>query len=214
MVAGWRYDAADFTIENGVLSFKESPDYETPMGGGAEGTSNTYTVMVKATDETMNVGMETVMVKVTNVDEDGTVTLSARRPQTDTAFTTEVTDLDGAVSDEKWQWAKASSKSGSYSDIDLATSKVYMPKDADAGSYLRAKVTYEDPEGAGKSAMMMSEFPSQRITGSNNAPEFADDQDPVMTGNSPTPSGRWRRTPRPAGPSAPRCRRRTRTATP
>ena len=28
--------------------------------------------------------------------------------------------------------------------------------------------------------MMVSEFPSQRITGGNNAPEFDDDQDPVM----------------------------------
>ena len=176
-------DAADFMIENGVLSFKESPDYEKPMGGTADPNSNTYTVMVKATDETRNVGMKTVMVEVTNEDEAGTVTLSARRPQTDIPFTATITDPDGMVSDDKWQWAKAGSKNGTYRDIDRATSNTYTPKDADSGSWLRATVTYEDAEGEGKSAMMKSEFPSQRITGSNNAPEFDADQDPVLTGD-------------------------------
>ena len=172
-------DADDFMIENGVLSFKESPDFETAMGGSA-GTSNTYVVIVKATDETRNEGMETVMVKVTNVDEAGKVALSALRPQSDTAFTAMISDPDGNVADEKWQWAKASSRNGSYRNIATATSETYEPTDADSGSYLRATVTYEDAEGEGKSAMMKSDFPSQRIRGSNNAPEFADDQDPTM----------------------------------
>ena len=82
------------------------------------------------------------------------------------------------MSDTKWQWAKAGSKNGTYRDIDDATSEMYTPKDADSGSYLRATVTYEDGEGEGKSAMMVSEFQSQRITGGNDAPEFDDVQDP------------------------------------
>ena len=169
-------DAGNFTIENGVLRFKASPDFEKLDA------NNVYEVTVQATDETMKVGTYDVTVQVTNVNEDGTVTLSARRPQTDVAFTARVTDLDGDVSDEKWQWAKASSKNGSYRDIATATSPNYAPKDADAGSYLRATVTYEDPEGEGKLAMMKSEFPSQRITGDNKAPEFAADQDLVKPG--------------------------------
>ena len=161
------------------MSFKKSPDYEKPMGGGTTDTlTNTYEVMVKATDETRRVASKTVMVKVTNVDEAGTVTLSARRPQTDAEFTAKIDDPDGAVSDAKWQWAKASSKNGTYRDIDKATSEMYTPKDDDSGSYLRATVTYEDAEGEGKSAMMVSEFQSQRITGGNDAPEFDDVQDP------------------------------------
>ena len=134
--------------------------------------------MVQATDETRRVASETVTVNVTNVDEAGTVTLSARRPQTDTDFTAMMDDPDDTVSDAKWQWAKAGSKNGTYRDIDEATSETYTPKDADSSSYLRATVTYEDGEGEGKSAMMVSEFQSQRITGGNNAPEFDDVQDP------------------------------------
>ena len=177
-------DAGDFMIENGVLSFKKSPDFEMPMGGSAD-DSNTYEVMVKATDETMKVGMKTVMVEVTNVDEAGMVTLSARRPQSATAFTAKVTDPDTGVANKKWQWAKASSKNDSYSNIANATSATYTPTDADLGSYLRATVTYEDDESEGKSAMMKSELPVQAVRGSNNAPEFAADQDPIMDGVQP-----------------------------
>ena len=168
-------DAPDFMIANGVLSFKKSPNFESAIDANRD---NTYVVEVQATDETRRMKSETVTIKVTNVDEAGKVTLSARRPQTDTMFTAMVTDPDDGVADVKWQWAKAGSKSGSYRNINGATSATYIPKDADSGSYLRATATYEDTEGEGKTAMMMSEFPSQRITGGNRAPEFAAVQDP------------------------------------
>ena len=176
-------DAGDFTIEDGVLRFAKTPNYESPKGGGTTGTlTNTYLVNVQATDETRRMESETVTVEVTNVDEAGKVTLSARRPQTDTEFTAGITDPDGGVVDIKWQWAKAGSKNGTYRDIEDATSAMYTPEDADAGSYLRATATYEDDEGEGKTAMMVSEFPSQRITGGNEAPEFAAVQDPDGVG--------------------------------
>ena len=92
-------DAGDFMIENGVLSFKKSPNFEMSTGGGSAdtNTSSTYTLTVKATDETRRMGMKEVMVMVTNVDEAGKVTLSARRPQSNTAFTAIVTDPDTTV---------------------------------------------------------------------------------------------------------------------
>ena len=57
-----------FDISGGVLTFKDSPDYETPA---AEVIENEYTVTIMATDETNKVGMEEVKVKVTNVDRGG-----------------------------------------------------------------------------------------------------------------------------------------------
>ena len=171
-------DAEDFTIEDGVLRFAKTPNYESAKGGASMPFTNTYVVDVQATDETRRTETETVTVEVTNVDEAGKVTLSARRPQSDTRFTAGVTDPDVGVIDVKWQWAKAGSKNGTYRDIEDATSENYTPEDADAGSYLRATVTYEDDEGEGKTAMMVSEFPSQLITGGNDAPEFDAVQDP------------------------------------
>ncbi len=171
-------DAGDFTIENGVLRFAKTPNYESPKGGAIAPFTNTYVVDVQATDETRRMESETVTVNVTNVDEDGTVELSALRPQSATAFTASISDPDGSVTNARWQWSKSTSKNGFYRAIDKATSATYMPKDDDIGSYLRATVTYTDPEDEGKTAKMESDNTVQAVRGSNTAPKFADDQDP------------------------------------
>ena len=181
-------DADVFGINDGVLTFLKSPDYEDAkdVAGTQPSTAvagdNTYEVMVKAMDSTGKTGMEEVMVEVTNVEEAGTVTLSAVQPQSAVSFNATLTDLDGDTSNPKWQWAKAGSKNGSYGNITGATSDMYTPKDADIGSWLRATVTYTDPQDSGKTAMMKSMYSVQRIRGDNSAPEFAEDQDPVATG--------------------------------
>ena len=57
----------------------------------------------------------------------------------------------------------------------------YTPDDSDRGSYLRATATYKDPESRRdtKRANVRSDYVVLRATSANNAPEFADDQDPV-----------------------------------
>ena len=183
-------DAGAFMIDGGVLSFAKSPDYEMPADNDMD---NTYMVMVQATDESNKVGMHEVTVKVTNVDEMGTITLSALRPQSQILFTATHTDpdgpADGEITDLKWQWAKASSRSGSYSDIDDAIASSYTPQDTDNGSYLRVTATYTDPEGSGKSAMARSAYKAQAKRGLNNAPVFPD-QDADTEGDQSTEATR------------------------
>ena len=183
-------DAAAFTIEGGVLRFAKSPDYETPTDvvGTDDPTAaagdNSYEITVRAMDSTGKTGEKAVMVDVIDVDEPGTVTLSALRPQVKVVFTASLTDLDGDVTNPKWQWAKSSSKNGSYTDIEGAEDENYTPIDAvgksDINDYLRATASYTDGEGSGKTAVMNSEYTVQAARVSNTAPEFADDQDPVM----------------------------------
>ena len=91
-------DAADFSIEGGVLAFVKSPNFEDAKDDTDPSTTvagdNIYDVMVEATDGTGHVGREAVKVEVTNVDEDGTVELSALQPAPSVAFTATLTDLD------------------------------------------------------------------------------------------------------------------------
>ena len=199
-IASWTLagtDDAAFTIVGGVLRFAKTPDYEMPAD--VEGESpptaaagdNMYEITVRAMDSTGKTADKAVMVEVTNVDEDGTVTLSARRPLAAVVFTASLADLDATsgspVTNLKWQWAKSTSKNGSYTDIDGAEAITYTPTDAsgksDVGYYLRATVSYTDPEGSGKSAMMKSDYTVRATRGSNNAPGFADDQDPTVDGD-------------------------------
>ena len=146
-------DAGDFTISGGMLTFRSSPDYEMPDDAD---TDNTYMVTVKADDGTY---MDThdVTVMVTNVDDLGTVTLSAAPPRVGVEITAELNDPDGSVTDETWQWARSSDGSTGWADIPGDTSdNSYTPEAGDENMYLRATVSYTDGEGSGKTISMVS----------------------------------------------------------
>ena len=180
-------DAAGFTIAGGVLAFVKEPNFEAPAD--AAPADNIYVIMVEATDGTGHVGRETVMVEVTNVDEDGTVELSALQPAPGVAFTATLTDIDNGTTDltdsAEWQWSRSESESGGWADIDKATSSAYTPDldGADSGYYLRATAKYKDkqsPSGADndKTASVVSANMVLVLRASNKAPEFAAVQDP------------------------------------
>ena len=190
-------DKDDFTIAGGVLAFVKSPDFEDPKDDTAD---NIYEIMVEATDGTGHVGRKTVMVEVTNVDEDGTVSLSALQPAPNVAFTATLTDIDNTDANPataingladlsgsaEWQWSKSQSTSSGWTDIDKATSKAYTPDEdgGDSGYYLRATAKYKDkqsPSGADndKTAFMVSANKVLVLRSSNEVPKFADVQDPL-----------------------------------
>ena len=104
-------DASKFNISTtgGVtrtLSLKEAPDYESPGDSGAD---NLYEVTVVVTDTKGNSDSQDVTVKITNAEEDGTITLSTLQPRVDIPVTATLADPDnitaGSVS---WQWYKGS----------------------------------------------------------------------------------------------------------
>ena len=149
-------DAGDFDISSsgGVLTFVRAPDYEAPAD--ADG-NNEYMVTVNAEDGTY-MDTQDVTVNVTNVDEDGTVTLSSQVPRVGTELTAMITDLDGGITGTTWQWARSDAMDGTFIDIATATSMSYTPVDPDdVGKHLRAMASYTDGHGPGsKTAMKVS----------------------------------------------------------
>ena len=85
-------------------------------------------------------------------DFPGSVSLSPDQPRVRAPVTASLTDLDGGVGNESWQWSRANSKTGTFSDIAGAASATYTPVWDDLGKFLKATVSYEDAEGPGKSA--------------------------------------------------------------
>ena len=153
-------DSRVFSITEGVLAFKESPDFEEPEDVG---TDNVYSVRVTASDGSLS---SEVDVTITNVDEPGKVTLNLLQPQVDTGLTTIVTDPDGGVRGMTWKWEGSSDKTG-WTTINGAMSGTYIPLAADVGNYLRVTVTYTDGEGSGKTAQVVSQMPVQAAPSSN-----------------------------------------------
>ena len=89
-------DYKRFTIDGGVLSFKKSPNYESPnsaVTGGTLEERNVYKVTVQAAG-----GTHDVVVTVTNVDEDGKVTFSGEgrfQPQVGRGLEAALSDPEG-----------------------------------------------------------------------------------------------------------------------
>ena len=162
-------DAARFNIDGGVLNFKSPPNYESPnsMSTGTRAEKNVYKVTVKATG-----GEEAVTVTVTNVDEDGTVSLDQYQPQTGRGLVASVSDPDSDETNQEWQWASGSSADGPFTDIDGATNPSRSPTTDDTGMYLRASVTYTDSFGSGKTASVVSDRPVEDRTLANARPSF------------------------------------------
>ena len=143
-------DAGDFRIMNdGMLKFSSPPDFEAPMDMD---TDNTYMVTVKA-EAGGEMDMVEVTVTVTNMEEDGSVTLSSMTPVVDVELTATLTDPDGGIMDTTWQWSKSMTMDGTFMPIPNAMSMSYTPMAADEGYYLRATATYTDGYDSGNEAM-------------------------------------------------------------
>ena len=143
-------DAGSFTINSStgqiMVGTGTKLDFETKAG---------YNVTVRAADRSNDSDTIAVTVRVTNVEEMGTVTLSPTTPPSiGTAITAALSDLDGGVTGTTWQWSKSMTPTmmDSWMAITGATSNMYTVMDDDVGYYLRATAMYDDGEGMGKMA--------------------------------------------------------------
>ena len=167
-----------FTIDDGVLYFREPPNYENPQSASTSAlllVKNVYRVTVEAAGGTRN-----VTVTVTDVDEAGTASIDRPQPQVDRLLSASLLDEDDMVEDERWQWAR-SQDGRTWTDMEGATSPQRRPAQADVGMYLRATVTYSDKFGAGKTASAVSANPVEAKTLADSAPSFAGQDDDEAT---------------------------------
>ena len=120
-------------------------------------------------------------ITVTDVEEEGVVTLSSTEPEVGTQLEAALEDGDGNISGESWQWARSENGRTGWINIFGATSSRYTPDDDDGDFYLRARVTYTDNRSSGKTAEAVTDglvpsenrrpvFPSTE-TGQRTVPE-------------------------------------------
>ena len=150
-------DMEAFTIgsSSGELMFASPPDFEGPTDMGMD---NMYmvTVIAKAGGE---MGMMDVTVTVTNLKEDGVVTLSNESPLVGDVVTASLTDdPDGSVTGMTWQWSRTMDMADGWTAIMSADMVSYTAMAADEGYYLQATATYTDGYGP-DSAMEMTANP-------------------------------------------------------
>ena len=132
----------EFSDDNpGELSFMASPNFESPAGGASD-DSNTYEITVTATDGDDATEMKTVMVKVTDVEERATISLSPRLPVVGRVLTATLGNADEVASDVRWTWTGIE---GTTTDTD--ENSTYTPLPGDANDRIRVGVKYIDNDG-------------------------------------------------------------------
>ena len=169
-------DASSFTLhqDTGQLSTRVALDFDS---------NSSYSVTIQVTDGKTATNAPDgglvdatfdVTINVTDVDEDGTVSL----PGTITggqAVTATLTDPDGTTSNESWQWSRSDTQGGTFTAISGAISNPYTPVAGDVGKYLKATVSYTDPHGSGKSAT--SDCVRSQVAVGNRHPSFSIQRD-------------------------------------
>ena len=189
-------DAGAFEIgeTTGALSLKtgeDAPDvdYETQK-------EYKITIEAKGAADSTAVATLDVTVTVTNVDEAGMVMMTARQPQVEKSVTASVMDPDGGYiranvavgpvwlsgTPEDLNAACPEAVGGDWVDIDGATTASYTPDaDEDATMCLRATANYMDAAEAASPtpAMGVSERAVEVKPAANDAPEFADEDEPT-----------------------------------
>ena len=141
----WSVSGNDFWVsQRGQLYFRSPPSFEQRTG---------YTVTLMAADDGGLSGSLSVTVTVTDMEEEGTVTITPPRGWDGTQFSATLTDGDGVTGPKIWQWQKSSNRS-SWTDIMGEDRSSYTADVTDdvVGKYLRITVTYEDAPDSGKMA--------------------------------------------------------------
>ena len=174
-------DAEFFTIDDGVLSWKEQPDFETAEDNDEDTTAagpqgegdNVYQVTVVASDGELDVA-----VTVTDVDEPGKVTFTQPQPQATRSLEAKGPgDPDNGVDEISWQWSRCTTQDNvdDCTPIPGAKSAKRTPTTDDIDHYLRATVTYVDVHGD-QSESGVTDNKVEPRTLANAAPEFDEDE--------------------------------------
>ena len=142
-------DADSLQIDgSGRLAFRSSPNFEEP---GDAGDDNVYAVTVQVRDGGVMQpsAATTVRVRVTNVEEEGTVSLSSTRPRVGIPLRATLMDPDGGAVPRFWFWDKSGgSLSGASGEEEGGPRDTYTPLAGDVGKRLQARVTYTDGHGS------------------------------------------------------------------
>ena len=160
-------DREHFMFSNGTLSFKQPADYEARADDDQD---NTHELRLRAFDGSLT-GKHTVTVTVTNVDEEGSLSLSSEQPQVGTPLTATLTDPDQLEVVQSWAWERSANLS-SWTSIAAATSGSYVPTADTVGQYLRVTANYHDGHGTGKVLQTTSDRAVAAMPITNTAPYF------------------------------------------
>ena len=167
----WKVTGVDsdaFSIDSGVLTFKEPPDFEAPTDAD---TNNVYMVTVEASDSA-NMDMLAVAVRVTDVNEAPTVTGNIDIGYAENGSTTVATYTANDPEKDTTTWSLSGADNGHFS-INGGVLTFKTPPDFEALADADRNNVYLVTVGASDGPNTGTLEVTITVTGVNEAPAFA-----------------------------------------
>ena len=154
-------DSEDFTLSGGgILTFNEVPNFEAPDDSNRD---NRYQVTVEARErgDGTSVGRLNVTIRVTNVDEPGSLEANVEEPRVGQTMRLAVEDEDGGVSVREWKWERGDAIGScisvtTWETISSARSSSYTTSAADQDHCIRVTAIYNDRAGTGRTEQFIT----------------------------------------------------------
>ena len=174
-------------VDSSVFYIDRATGQVVTVGPLDHEAKNEYSMTLAVADPSGAYASIPVVVNVTNVDEEGVVTMSTPQPHVGEEVRAYLDDPDGAIETPTWVW-EVSADRVEWRTIEAGESETYTPVEADLDGYLRATVSYADGESAGKRARAVTLNPVHELE-TNHAPTFPPTETGVRTVPENTPPG-------------------------
>ena len=177
-------DRGDFDLaSDGVLTFKQTPNFEDPQDSGGD---NVYNFNIVATDtlsgSTRRSATQAVTVTVKDLEEPGVITVSNPDPGVGDEIRFDLTDPDGGLTAAGITWfTESRSPGGTWSTAhgrfpaggsSSTTFVLYRAPQEETGKELRVRAEYTDRRGTGKEATSPETQPVTADPIANAPPRF------------------------------------------
>ena len=123
------------------LHFRSPPDYEDPRDSDGD---NVYELTLRVFDSAGATGEKNVRVRVLNVNEEGSLSITPTQPVAGSPAVATLTDPDGIVTVTKWLWATSSASISEFPGGNVVEGASTSSHTGMAGEFLGVMVKYRD----------------------------------------------------------------------
>ena len=177
----FEYSSAD-TGYGRRLHFRSPPDYEDPRDADGD---NVYELTLGVVDSGGAAAQRDIRVRVLNLNEAGSLTITPGQPLEGIPVTAVLTDPDGILSITDWRWATSSTDVGEFPENGVVDGVFAGSYEGKAGEFLWAMVEYRDGASVEDVPVtVIDERNDDPVTPADSAVETDHDSDEMLSAGS------------------------------
>lgn len=170
------------TAQGRRIHFRSPPDYEAPQDSDGD---NVYEITLRVVDGSGAVAERDVRIRVLNVNEGGSLSITPDQPVAESPAVARLTDPDGIIAITDWRWATSSHRVSRFPEGSVVEGASTGSHAGTAGEFLWVMVKYRDGASVEDSVVtLVDERNDDPSTPKESAVETDYDSDEVLSEGS------------------------------